>query len=94
MKLVTVEARIAPHGVGKSIDIFNSQALAVRAMNGCENYAVYEAPNGDNAIVIVQKWTSMEDFDAYRQSDVFASIGQGLGPLMAAPPVTTIAEID
>ena len=94
MKLVTVEAKIAPDGVGTSIDIFNSQALAVRAMDGCENYAIYKAPNGENAILIAQTWASMEAFDAYRQSDVFASMGAALGPLMAAPPVTTIAEID
>lgn len=94
MKLVTVEAGLAPDCVAKSIAIFNNQARAVRAMHGCQDYAIYEAPNGENAILIMQKWASMKDFDAYRQSDLFASMGAGLGPLMAGPPVTTVAEID
>lgn len=94
MKLVTVEAQITPDSLTTSIDILNNDALAVRAMEGCENYAIYKAPNGENTILIAQTWVSMEAFDAYRQSDVFASMGAALGPLMAEPPVTTIAEID
>ncbi len=94
MKLITVEAKIASDSIRKSIDVFNSQASTVRGMNGCESYAIYEAPGDDDSILIVQKWTSMDAFDIYRDSDVFAAMGQGLKPMMTAPPVTTIAEID
>ncbi len=94
MKLVTVEAKLAPECVARSVAVFNGEAATVRDMDGCENYAIYEAPGDEDAIVIVQKWRSIELFDAYRQSPVFAALGQGLKPMMAAPPVTTIAEIE
>lgn len=94
MKLITVEAKLAPDCVARSVAVFNGEAAKVRSMDGCENYAIYEASENENAIVIVQKWRSMELFDAYRQSPIFAALGHGLKPMMAAPPVTTIAEIE
>jgi quinol monooxygenase YgiN len=94
MKLVTVEAKLAPDCVARSVAVFNGEAAKVRKMDGCEHYAIYEAPGGIDAILIVQKWRSLEQFDAYRQSVVFAVLGQGLKPMMAAPPVTTIAEVE
>ncbi|MEM9106476.1 MAG: antibiotic biosynthesis monooxygenase [Pseudomonadota bacterium] len=94
MKLITVEAKLAPDSVARSVAIFNNEAAKVRDMDGCENYAIYEAPDDEDAIVIVQKWRSKELFDAYRHGPVFAALGQELKPMMAAPPVTTIAEIE
>jgi len=36
----------------------------------------------------------MEAFDAYRASPTFSTLGKGLKPMMSAPPVTTVAEIE
>ncbi len=52
MKLITVEAKIVSDSIRKSIDVFNSQASTVRGMYGCESYAIYEAPSGDDSILI------------------------------------------
>ena len=89
MKLITVEAAFPPDQTRKAVDAVAAQADSVRTMEGCTHYAVYRS---DNAIAIVQKWTSMEAFDQYRGSAVFAGLIGTLKPLMTAPPVTTIAD--
>lgn len=91
MKLITVEATFASDKVEAAISAFNAQTEAVRAMEGCESYALYST--GDT-VAIVQRWQDMTRFDAYRQSDVFAGLGAALKPLMSTPPVTTIASVD
>lgn len=91
MKLIIVEARFAPGKIDQAVATFEAQADAVRAMKGCESYAIYQ--NG-NSIAIVQKWRGATQFDAYRASSIFASLGMALKPLMDAPPVTTLASID
>ncbi|MEO0945001.1 MAG: antibiotic biosynthesis monooxygenase [Pseudomonadota bacterium] len=91
MKLITVEAFFSSDTVAKALDAVNAQAETVSAMDGCERYAVYRS---DAALALVQKWHSMPQFDAYRNSDVFAGLIGALKPLMSAPPVTTIANVD
>lgn len=92
MKLITVEAAFPAADLEAAISLFSDQAPLVRAMPGCDHYALYTKPTGDG-VVIVQHWQTMEAFDAYRSSDTFATLGQGLRPLMSAPPVTVIAEV-
>lgn len=93
MKLVTVEAKFAAENRASAVAAFEASAGTVRAMAGCETYGVFPSDDGVS-IVILQKWSSMEQFDAYRQSETFGEIGQSLKPLMSAPPVTTIASAD
>lgn len=91
MNLITVEATFSPEDTANAFDAVNAQADSVRAMAGCEAYSAYRS---DKALAIVQKWHSMAAFDAYRESPVFAALIDALKPLMAAPPVTTIAKFD
>ncbi len=93
MKLITVEAAFATADLDAAVDLFSSQADEVRTMNGCKHYALYRKPSGDG-LAILQHWATMDAFDAYRASDVFAKLGAGLRPLMSAPPVTVVAEVD
>lgn len=92
MKLITVEAAFAPSNLDMAISLFTEQANVVRAMPGCKHYALYRKIAGDG-IAILQQWESMTAFDAYRASEAFADLGQGLRPLMTSPPVTIIAEV-
>ena len=94
MKLVTVEASFAPEHAGTCHDLFSDHAPEVRQMPGCEAYELYAAPADQGKIVIVQRWSSMDSFDQYRQSEAFAALGQGLKPIMAGPPVTTLSTVD
>lgn len=93
MKLISVEAAFAAADMDTAIALFTEHADQVRAMPGCAHYALYQKPSGDG-VAILQQWETMAAFDAYRSSDVFAALGQGLRPLMTAPPVTTVAEVD
>ena len=94
MKLVTVEAAFPAADLDRAVALFEEQAGTVRAMDGCEGYALYRAAGDGGAVGIIQRWRSMEAFDAYRTSFAFATLGQGLRPLMSGPPVTTVAQID
>ena len=91
MKLVTLEAAFAPEKIEDAVAAVEAQADVVRAMDGCQSYAVYQSPG---ALAIVQQWQDMDRFDAYRQSSAFATLGAALKPLMSAPPVTTVASVD
>ena len=91
MKLITVEATFGADNLDAAMDAISAQADSVRAMSGCHGYGLYTS-NG--AVAIVQKWDNLGNFDAYRQSDAFASLGAALKPLMSKPPVTTVASVD
>ncbi|WP_415919036.1 putative quinol monooxygenase [Tateyamaria sp. SN6-1] len=93
MKLITVEAAFAASDLPAALTLFEAQADTVRKMNGCRHYALFTRPSGDG-VAILQHWDSMEAFDAYRASETFATLGQGLRPMMSAPPVTVVAESD
>lgn len=93
MKLITVEAAFAAADLQAALSLFETQADTVRRMEGCHHYALFTRPSGDG-VAILQHWDSMEAFDAYRASGTFATLGQGLRPMMTAPPVTIVAEVD
>lgn len=93
MKLITVEADFSSSDLAAAISLFAAQADEVRKMAGCAHYALYRKPSGDG-VAILQRWKTMDAFDAYRASDVFAKLGAGLRPLMTALPVTVVAEVD
>ncbi|MCX7558601.1 antibiotic biosynthesis monooxygenase [Sulfitobacter sp. F26204] len=93
MKLITVEASFSASDLDAAMVLFEAQADQVRAMSACKHYALYRKPSGDG-IAILQHWETAAAFDAYRASDTFATLGQGLRPLMSAAPVTIVAEVD
>lgn len=93
MKLICVEAAFPEDRISEAVALLEGQAGAVRAMEGCAHYALYRSPDAPR-VAIVQRWADMGAFDAYRGSDAFAALGRGLKPLMTAPPVTTVAEVD
>ncbi|WP_342077948.1 antibiotic biosynthesis monooxygenase [Yoonia sp. SS1-5] len=93
MKSVTVEATCAPADLEQAIALVAAQMPAIRAMPGCDHYTLYRDPT-EPILAMIQRWDSLAAFDDYRASEAFMVLGQGLRPLMTAPPVTTIAEID
>jgi quinol monooxygenase YgiN len=93
MILITVEATLAPNDLGNAITLFDEQANEVRMMDGCKHYALFRNVAGDG-IAILQHWETIEAFDTYKASDIFAKLGQSLRPLMSAIPVTHVARVD
>ena len=94
MKLVVVEAVFPPAEREAAVALLRDRADAVRAMDGCERYAVHRSVDDGGGVAIVQRWTSTEAFDAYRASDAFAALGRDLKPMMSVPPSTTVADVD
>ncbi len=53
----------------------------VHAEQGCELYAIHDAPDG--SIVMIEKWTTAEDLDAHTEGDVVAELRPALEGLLA-----------
>ena len=94
MKLVVVEVAFPPADREDAVALFRDRADAVRAMDGCERYAVRRSVDDEGGVAIVQRWAPMDASDAYRASDAFAALGRELKPMMSAPPSTTAADVD
>lgn len=55
----------------------------VHEEQGCELYAIHDAPDG--SIVMIEKWTTAADLDAHAAGDVVADLGPALDGLLAEP---------
>ncbi|WP_116999186.1 putative quinol monooxygenase [Desertimonas flava] len=61
---------------------------AVRAMPGCIDFRVFEAPDDDRRLTVLHEWADRASFDAYTASNEFARSGEVIFPLVAEPPVS------
>jgi quinol monooxygenase YgiN len=91
MKLVAMQCRFSEANVKPALVLLESLKEQAVLMAGCEGYDVYSA--NDGAVVVIQRWTTMAEFDGYRKSEAFATIVKDLKPMMSAPPVTTVGEV-
>ncbi|MFT6451687.1 MAG: quinol monooxygenase YgiN [Halocynthiibacter sp.] len=60
----------------------------VRALPGCIAFIPFLDPTDPQGLGVLHEWTSAEEMGAYLASDCFASIGEILRPIMAAPPIS------
>jgi len=60
---------------------------AVHEEDGCELYAIHDAPDG--SIVMLEKWESAELLDAHGQGDPVARLNVALDGLLAQPAAVT-----
>ena len=60
---------------------------AVHDEDGCELYAIHDAPDG--SIVMLEKWTSAELLDAHGQGEPVATLNAALDGLLARPVEVT-----
>lgn len=92
MKIVVVESVFDPENLAVPMAQLLNEATAVRSMKGCAGYDLYSGMDDGRKIVIIQRWTTMDAFEKYRQSDSFARLGRGLRPMMVEPPLTTVSD--
>lgn len=59
----------------------------VHAEDGCELYAIHDAPDG--TIVMLEKWTSAELLDAHGQGEPVRRLNVALDGLLARPVEVT-----
>lgn len=60
---------------------------AVHDEEGCELYAIHDAPDG--TIVMLEKWTSAELLDAHGQGEPVAGLNAALDGLLERPTEVT-----
>lgn len=60
---------------------------AVHDEDGCELYAIHDAPDG--SIVMLEKWTSADLLDAHGRGDAVARLNVALDGLLERPVAVT-----
>ena len=86
MSEVIVVATITPQE-GKEQQVRDTLRVAVEKVHaepGCELYALHEATNGSD-FVMIEKWASVEALDAHGAAPALAELGGALADLLAAP---------
>jgi quinol monooxygenase YgiN len=58
-----------------------------RARKGCESVSVHQDQDRPNSIVLVERWATREDDDAYRAWRAGDGAIKEMGPLVAAAPI-------
>ncbi|EPJ50227.1 MAG: hypothetical protein OFPI_20520 [Osedax symbiont Rs2] len=71
----------------RCLQLVRDKALAT---DSCRSYQVHNTPDQKGAVFICQSWSDLAAFDAYRASDLFASMIGEVKPMMSAPPRTEI----
>ena len=69
------------------VDALRPAIAAVHSEPGCELYAIHDAPDG--TIVMLEKWTSVDDLDAHGQGEAVRSLNAALDGLLASPVEVT-----
>ena len=64
----------------------------VLATDRCRSYQIHNTPDQKGAVFICQSWSDLAAFDAYRASDLFASMIGEVKPMMSAAPKTDVFE--
>lgn len=59
---------------------------------GCERFDVSVDTTDENAVLIIEEWTSREHFEAYTSSDHFAGVMSVAGPCLAGAPDSAYYE--
>jgi quinol monooxygenase YgiN len=93
MFTVRVAVRTRPSGRDEFIAQLKKEALEVPArFAGCQRFAVYSDPADPDSTLVYEEWASRGTFDAYRNSEYFASSGAVLVPLMDGAPDSAYYE--
>ncbi|MGO3885192.1 MAG: putative quinol monooxygenase [Mycetocola sp.] len=63
---------------------------AVHTEEGCELYAIQDAPDG--TILMIEKWTTRELLDAHAVGEPVAALNAAIDGLVTGPAVVTILD--
>jgi quinol monooxygenase YgiN len=64
------------------VDAFEEAVVAVHAEDGCELYALHE---GDDRLVLIEKWSSQEALDTHSKGAALKRLGAVLDGRLSAP---------
>ena len=87
MSIVTVLEIPAREGKVEELKALLKQNLVdTRARQGCESVTVHQDQADANAIVLIERWASRADDEAYREWRAGPGAIDGIGALVAGPP--------
>jgi len=69
------------------VEALRPAIAAVHEEPGCELYAIHDAPDG--TIVMIEKWTSVQELDDHGGSDAVRALNLSLEGLLASPTEVT-----
>jgi quinol monooxygenase YgiN len=84
--LVLLELEAKDGAVGQMIEVLRSSLHDTRARPGCESVTVHQDHDRPNTVLLVERWASREDDDAYRAWRAGDGAVPAMGPLVAAAP--------
>jgi heme oxygenase (mycobilin-producing) len=83
---VLLEIPAADGKAGELIALLKQNLGDTRARQGCEYVTVHQDQDNPNAIVLIERWASRADDDAYRAWRAADGAIKGIGALVAGPP--------
>ena len=93
MFVARVSLTTSPDAHGRLVERLTEEATVVPdKFDGCEFYAVSIDTNDDHHVLIVEEWADRASFDAYQQSEYFATTLETLKSCLAAPPDSAYYE--
>jgi quinol monooxygenase YgiN len=84
--LVVLELEAKPGSEGAMIEVLGRHLGDTRARQGCESVTVHQDHDQPTSIVLVERWASRADDDAYRAWRAGEGAISEMGPLVAAAP--------
>jgi len=86
MMVIRVVVDVVPDQRDAFVDFLAEEAVAVRKLDGCERYELYEHAGSPNRFMLYEEWASPSSFEAYRNSESMKRSFAVLGPMMAGAP--------
>lgn len=81
-----VELNLKPEDVETFIEMFRAEFIArSRTEDGCEQYELWQEPDGSPRMTIVEVWSSKQALDAHLAQPWFADWAPKMEAAMATP---------
>jgi quinol monooxygenase YgiN len=85
--VVTAYFRPIPGQHDRVVEVLQPSIAAVHEEPGCELYAIHDAPDG--TIVMIEKWSSVEELDAHGSGEAVRAQTADLEGLLTSPVEVT-----
>ncbi|MEM9189278.1 MAG: putative quinol monooxygenase [Myxococcota bacterium] len=86
MMVIRVVVEVKPEQRDPFVAHLAEEARAVRELDGCERYELFQDPANTNRFLLYEEWASPAAFASYQESDLLRESFAVLGPMMAGPP--------
>ncbi len=93
MVFVMIGARTQPDKRAEFIQTVVSLLEQIRKSRGCISCHIYQKCEDENALCLLQEWTSQEEFESHTHTDSFAILLGAMQLLLKEPPEIKINEI-